>query len=136
MEPRDIGFRRKQGVVVALSLLAAIAWLGLAVSVSHANLAFIPAMALLFVAGRATFWVGYLLHPTARAFGMTMTVLPTVVVYGCLLARCLRHRGAGSIGVQSGSISTDGPSVSKSTQSGYMGAMLASHHGSTHNSDP
>ena len=60
-------------------VLAAIAWLGLAVRVRHADLAFIPAMAMLFVVGRATFWVGYLVYPTARAFGMTMTALPTVV---------------------------------------------------------
>ena len=47
---------------VEQTLLAAIAWLGLAVSVPHAALAFIPAMAALFVVGRITFWIGYLVH--------------------------------------------------------------------------
>jgi hypothetical protein len=84
----EIGLRYNQNTLEQ-TLLAAIAWLGLAVSVSHANLAFVPAMAMLFVVGRATFWVGYLLHPAARAFGMTMTVLPTVIAYGWLIARCL-----------------------------------------------
>ena len=67
------------------TVLAAIAWLGLAVTVPHATLAFIPAMAGLFVVGRATFWIGYLLLPTARAFGMVMTVLPTIAGYAWLL---------------------------------------------------
>ena len=71
------------------TVLAAIAWLGLAVSLPHATLAFIPAMALLFVVGRATFWIGYLLRPTARAFGMVMTALPTIVGYGWLLVHWL-----------------------------------------------
>jgi len=53
--------------------------LGLAASVSHAALAFIPALACLFVVGRLTFWIGYLLVPTARVFGMTMTALPTTI---------------------------------------------------------
>ena len=73
------------------TVLAAIAWLGLAVSVSHAALAFIPAMASLFVVGRLTFWIGYLLYPTARAFGMVMTALPTLIAYGWLLVRTLAH---------------------------------------------
>jgi hypothetical protein len=84
----EIGLRYNQNTLEQV-VLAAIAWLGLAVSVSHGGLAFIPAMALLFVVGRVTFWVGYLVYPTARAFGMTMTVLPTVIAYGWLLARCL-----------------------------------------------
>ena len=71
------------------TVLAAVAWLGLAVSVPHAALAFIPAMAGLFVVGRATFWIGYLLAPTARAFGMVMTVVPTLAGYGWLLSHAL-----------------------------------------------
>jgi len=71
---------------VEQTLLAAIAWLGLAVSASHAALAFIPAMAALFVAGRVTFWIGYLAYPIARAFGMVLTALPTIVAYVWLLA--------------------------------------------------
>ena len=70
-------------------VLVLIAWPALAASVSHVQLAYLPALACLFVAGRVTFWVGYLLVPTGRAFGMTMTVLPTVIAYGWLVARWL-----------------------------------------------
>ena len=70
--------------------LAAIAWLGLAVTLPHAALAFIPAMATLFVVGRATFWIGYLLRPTARAFGMVLTALPTIAGYAWLLVHACR----------------------------------------------
>ncbi len=67
------------------AVLAAIAWLGLAARAPHAWLAFIPAMAGLFVVGRVTFWIGYLLHPVARAFGMVLTALPTLVAYAWLI---------------------------------------------------
>ena len=77
---------------VEQTVLAAIAWLGLAVGLPHAGLAFIPAMAVLFVVGRATFWAGYLVYPTARAFGMVMTTLPTIVAYGWLLFDACRGR--------------------------------------------
>ena len=77
---------------VEQTVLAAIAWLGLAVGLPHAGLAFIPAMAVLFVIGRATFWAGYLVYPTARAFGMVMTALPTIVAYGWLLVDAFRGR--------------------------------------------
>jgi hypothetical protein len=81
----EIGLRYNQNTLEQ-AVLAAIAWLGLAATVPHAGLAFIPAMAMLFVAGRATFWIGYLLLPTGLAFGMVMTALPTMVAYGWLLA--------------------------------------------------
>ena len=61
----EIGLRYNQNTLEQV-VLAAIAWLGLAIRAPHAGLAFIPAMAVLFVVGRATFWIGYLLHPTAR----------------------------------------------------------------------
>ena len=67
-------------------LLAAIAWLGLALAVPHAALALIPAMAGLFVAGRLLFWIGYLALPVARAFGMVLTALPTIAAYVWLVA--------------------------------------------------
>jgi hypothetical protein len=44
-------------------------------------LVLIPAMAALFAVGRATFWLGYLLDPTGRAFGMVLTALPTIGAY-------------------------------------------------------
>ena len=74
---------------VEQALLAAIAWLGLAASVPHAALAFVPAMGCMFVAGRITFWIGYLVSPTARAFGMVLTALPTIAAYVWLLAHWL-----------------------------------------------
>jgi hypothetical protein len=82
----EIALRYNQNTLEQAAL-AAIAWLGLAVTVPHAHLAFIPAMALLFVAGRATFWIGYLLFPTMRAFGMVLTGLPTIVAIVWLILR-------------------------------------------------
>ena len=74
---------------VEQTLLAAIAWLGLALAVPHAALALIPAMASLFVVGRIAFWIGYLAVPVARAFGMVLTALPTLAAYVWLLAQWL-----------------------------------------------
>jgi hypothetical protein len=53
---------------------------------SHEKLVLIPAMALLFMAGRLTFWIGYLMRPVARAFGMILTAPPTVGSIPWLLA--------------------------------------------------
>jgi hypothetical protein len=79
---------------VEQALLAAIAWLGLATSVPHASLAFVPAMASLFVVGRALFWIGYLVYPVARAFGMVLTALPTMAAYVWLVLHWLgAHAG-------------------------------------------
>ncbi len=86
----EIALRYNQNTVEQ-TLLAAIAWLGLAVSVPHAALAFVPAMAGLFVAGRITFWIGYLLYPIARAFGMVLTALPTIAAYAWLVVHWLAH---------------------------------------------
>jgi MAPEG family len=62
-------------------VLAAIAWTALALAVPHEKLALIPAMACLFGIGRIAFWIGYLLHPLARAFGMVLTGLPTLCAF-------------------------------------------------------
>lgn len=64
--------------------LAAIAWTALALVLPRSELILIPAMACLFVFGRISFWIGYLLHPLGRAFGMVLTMLPTVIAYGWL----------------------------------------------------
>jgi len=71
------------------TVLAAIAWVGLALALPREQLALIPAMAFLFGFGRITFWIGYLLHPLARSFGMVMTVLPTIAAYGWLAWRMI-----------------------------------------------
>lgn len=88
----EIALRYNQNTVEQ-ALLAAIAWLGLAVSVPHAGLVFVPAMACLFVVGRVAFWIGYLVFPIARAFGMVLTALPTIAAYVWLLAHWLAPRG-------------------------------------------
>ena len=71
-------------------MLAAIAWTALALVLPHASLVLIPALATLFLVGRASFWIGYLLHPMGRAFGMVLTVLPTLGALGWLLWRTFR----------------------------------------------
>src|SRR5919202_3435059 len=73
----EINLRYNQNTVEQ-TLLAAIAWTGLALTLSHEDLIMIPSMAFLFGFGRITFWIGYLLHPLARAFGMTVTAAPTL----------------------------------------------------------
>ena len=67
------------------SLLAAIAWLNLATVLPRPQLVIIPAMATLFAVGRLTFFIGYLIYPMGRAFGMVLTVLPTLGAYGYLV---------------------------------------------------
>jgi hypothetical protein len=63
------------------TLLAGIAWANLAINLPIAHLVLIPAMATLFAIGRGAFWVGYLIYPTGRAFGMVLTALPTIAAY-------------------------------------------------------
>ena len=87
----EIALRYNQNTLEQ-TVLAAIAWCGLALAVPHASLAFIPAMAGLFVVGRVTFWLGYLVYPTARAFGMVLTALPTIAAYVWLVAHWLGRR--------------------------------------------
>jgi hypothetical protein len=67
------------------TVLAGIAWAGLAVAIPIPSLILIPAMATLFFIGRTTFWVGYLIHPMGRAFGMTLTALPIMGSYAWLV---------------------------------------------------
>jgi len=88
--PLAITLRYNQNTLEQL-LLAAIAWAGVALAVTRAHLVVIPAMACLFAFGRIVFWIGYLLHPQARAFGLILTLLPTVLAYGWLV---LQLRGA------------------------------------------
>jgi hypothetical protein len=80
----EINLRYNQNTLEQV-VLACIAWAGLATTLPLAQLTLIPAMALLFAVGRAAFWIGYLIHPMGRAFGMTITVLPTLAAYVWLL---------------------------------------------------
>lgn len=81
----EINLRYNQNTIEQL-LLAAIGWLGLCLILPGEQLVLIPAMAIIFAVGRVTFWIGYAIHPMARAFGMTLTVIPTIFAYGMLIA--------------------------------------------------
>jgi hypothetical protein len=69
------------------TVLAAIAWTGLSLTLRPQDLGLIPALAGLFAAGRAAFWVGYLYAPWARAFGLGLTFYPTVAALVWLALR-------------------------------------------------
>ena len=58
-------------------MLAAVAWLGLALALSHEMLKLNPALAVAFLVGRALFFLGYLIAPPARALGMGLSAYPT-----------------------------------------------------------
>jgi len=79
----EINLRYNQNTLEQ-TVLAAIAWTGLSLALPHQQLYLIPAMAVAFALGRVTFWIGYLLHPMGRAFGMVMTIIPTVAAFGWL----------------------------------------------------
>jgi hypothetical protein len=66
-------------------VLAAIAWTGLALTLPANELAVIPRLAILFGVGRILFWIGYLIAPWARGFGMGLTVYPTFGAYAWLV---------------------------------------------------
>jgi hypothetical protein len=72
------------------TVLAAIAWLGLAVSLPHDALSYIPSAAIIFGVGRLTFWSGYLIYPIMRSFGMALTIAPTLAAYLWLIYASLR----------------------------------------------
>ncbi|MEZ5669823.1 MAG: MAPEG family protein [Alphaproteobacteria bacterium] len=62
---------------LVLAVLAHLAW---AVVAPVAWMAVVPAAAILFVAGRVLFWLGYARGAPARAFGFALTFYPTVAV--------------------------------------------------------
>jgi len=71
------------------SVLAAIAWTGLALVLPYPQLMLIPAMAISFAIGRILFWAGYVIAPAARAFGFGLTAYPTFVALIWLALRAL-----------------------------------------------
>jgi hypothetical protein len=71
------------------TVLAAVAWTGLSLTLRPQDLGLIPAMAGLFAAGRAAFWIGYLMAPWARAFGLGLTFYPTAAALVWLAFRWL-----------------------------------------------
>ena len=60
-------------------VLAVIAWVGLAFTLSAEQLGILPVLAALFGVGRFLFWVGYQIAPIARAVGFGLTAVPTAV---------------------------------------------------------
>jgi hypothetical protein len=84
----EINLRYNQNTLEQ-TVLAAIAWVGLALALPTDRLVVIPAMATLFLLGRLTFWVGYRINPLGRAFGMVLTILPTLAAYVWLAGRLL-----------------------------------------------
>lgn len=90
----EINLRYNQNTLEQ-TVLACIAWACLAVLLPSTHLALIPAMATLFAIGRAAFWIGYLIHPMGRAFGMALTAFPTIAAYVML---ALRLSGSGAHG--------------------------------------
>jgi len=76
----EINLRYNQNTIEQ-TILAAIAWLSLAAVLPHDELILIPAMAVLFTLGRISFWIGYVLHPMGRTFGMSLTVIPTIFAF-------------------------------------------------------
>ena len=84
----EINLRYNQNTVEQL-LLAAIAWGGLALALPHENLWLIPALAALFVLGRALFWIGYLIAPWVRAIGFGFSMYPSACALAWLAVRAL-----------------------------------------------
>jgi hypothetical protein len=71
------------------TVLAAVAWSGLSLQLPPQDLGLIPALAGLFAAGRAAFWLGYLYAPWARALGLGLTFYPTAAALIWLAFRAL-----------------------------------------------
>ncbi len=82
----EINLRYNQNTLEQV-LLASIAWAGLAIKLPAEMLFLLPAMAVIFLAARLAFFIGYLIYPVGRTFGMTLTVTPTIIAYIWLLGR-------------------------------------------------
>lgn len=79
----EINLRYNQNTMEQV-VLAVIAWVGLAATPA-ADLSLLPVAATTFCIGRVAFWIGYLIHPMGRAFGMVVTVVPTLLAYAWLI---------------------------------------------------
>jgi hypothetical protein len=84
--PFDINQRYNRNTLEQ-TVLAAVAWTGLALALAPQDLSLIPALAVLFGVGRAAFWIGYLMAPWARAFGLGLTFYPTAAALVWLAVR-------------------------------------------------
>ena len=84
----EINLRYNQNTLEQ-AVLAAAAWIGLALVLPHERLGLIGMLAVLFAAGRVLFWLGYLIAPWARAIGFGLTFYPTSVALVWLAVRSL-----------------------------------------------
>jgi len=71
------------------SVLAMVAHLALVVVVPDDSIRAVAILVVLFVIGRATFWIGYHISGPARAFGFATTFYPTVAAYVYVVSRIL-----------------------------------------------
>jgi len=70
-------------------VLAIVAHLALVTIVAPESIRAVAVLVMLFVIGRATFWIGYHRSGSARAFGFATTFYPTVAVYAFVVYRIL-----------------------------------------------
>lgn len=66
-------------------VLSAIGQLMISIYLDDRQMKLIPVLVFLFVVGRITFWIGYTRFYLQRLFGMTLTVVPTMLLYVVLL---------------------------------------------------
>jgi len=71
-------------------LLALIAHLALVLIVPADSTRVVAILVMLFMIGRATFWIGYHISGPARAFGFATTFYPTIAAYVYVLSQILR----------------------------------------------
>jgi MAPEG family protein len=71
-------------------VLAIVAHLALVLVVPDDSIRVVAILVMLFVIGRAAFWIGYHFSGPARAFGFATTFYPTVAVYAYVIVRLLR----------------------------------------------
>lgn len=84
----EINLRYNQNTLEQ-TILAGVAWAGLALMLPQERLGLIGMLAVLFVLGRVLFWIGYLIAPWARAVGFGLTFYPTAVALIWLAVRAL-----------------------------------------------
>jgi hypothetical protein len=85
----EINLRYNQNTLEQ-TVLAAIAWTGVALTMAPQDLRMLYAMAGLFAVGRIAFWLGYLWAPWARAFGLGLTFYPTAAALVLLAVQAAR----------------------------------------------